>query len=53
MCCPPQVRTNKPYMKYSNVRMSDGASFTGNMVATATAHTLKVNLPALPLLNSC
>ena len=42
-----QVRTNKPYMKYSNVRMSDGASFTGNMVATATAHTLKVRTPLI------
>jgi hypothetical protein len=41
--CFSQVRDNKPYMKYSNVRMSDGASFTGNMVATATAHTLKVH----------
>ena len=39
-----QVRTNKPYLKYSNVRMSDGSSWTGNTVVSVTATEFKVRL---------
>jgi len=42
----------KKYLKYSNVRMKDGASYTGNIIATATPTTLTVPMsfscPAAP-----
>ena len=36
------VSAYKPALKYSNVRMRDGGSFTGNIVARVTATTFKV-----------
>lgn len=48
------VAAGKPYMKYSNVRMSDGASWTGNMISTVTATTFTVRCKRLPMLkNDC
>jgi len=35
-------RYYKPMLKYSNVRMSDGGSFTGNIIMEATPSTLRV-----------
>ena len=37
-----RFRTYKTALKYSNVRMSDGGSYTGNIIMTATPSTLRV-----------
>ena len=37
-------RYYKPMLKYSNVRMSDGGSFTGNIIMEATPSTLRVRV---------
>ena len=43
------VSAYKPALKYSNVRMSDGGSFTGNVVVHVTATTFRVRLNPQPL----
>ena len=37
-----EFKLGKPYLQYSNVRMTNGQSFVGNLIATVTATNFKV-----------